>query len=53
MRLIRIEERELKHWDKRYIDKTELHIKEPSELELEKAIAHVNVNELDTLVIYK
>lgn len=51
MKLIRIEERDLKHWGKP-CEVNELHIKQPNEVELEKAIAMTSVNDIDTIIIY-
>lgn len=51
MKLIKLEERDLKHWGKAPLA-NEIHIKEPSQFELEQAIANANINDLDTIVVY-
>lgn len=52
MKLIKLIERDLKQWGKPSLP-NELHIKEPNEFELEKAIANCNINNIDTLIVYR
>lgn len=52
MKLIKLIERDLKHWGKPALP-NELHIKEPSQFELEKAIANCNINDITTLIVYR
>jgi hypothetical protein len=52
MKLIKLIERPRKSFGKPGLD-NEFHILEPSAEDLEKALAYVNINGLDTLVIYK
>ena len=53
MTLIKLIEMPLKAFSKRYVDDKELHIREPSQFELEQAIARAKINGLDTIIIYK
>jgi hypothetical protein len=55
MKLIKLIEAPLKDWNKDLSKSPvgEMRIKEPSEFDLEKAIANCNINELDTLVVYR
>lgn len=52
MKLILLETRNVKHWDKRKIRRDEFHILEPSQFDIEKAQAYCHLNGLDRIVIY-
>lgn len=52
MKLIKLIEADVKDWDKRNTGVTELHILEPSQFDLERALAMTSVNDLDTIVVY-
>lgn len=52
MKLIKLIERDIKHFGKPCLA-NELHIREPSQFELEQAIARANINGLDTVIIFK
>lgn len=51
MRLLKVIERPLKQFGK--CQDVAVHIKDPTEFELEQAIARCNINGYDTLIIYK
>lgn len=52
MKLIKLIERDLKQWGKSSLT-NELHVKEPSQFDLEQAIANCNINNIDTLIVYR
>jgi hypothetical protein len=53
MSLIKLIEAPLTKWSVKTALYNELHIREPSQFELEQAIARANINGLDTIIVYK
>lgn len=53
MKLLKLIEKPLKSWNLAPCAKNEMKIREPNAEELEKAIATCNINDIDTLIVYK
>lgn len=53
MKLIKLIERSTKDWNLSQCLPNEMKILQPNAEDLEKAIANCNINDIDTLIVYK